>query len=222
MLLDPENGLLITLAEGLQAKQWRCAVQLLFTFVCLSLLLAACGRALAPPANQDGDGIRVSVTYDIEADPDLFVSATPSGDESGVLSSEEALRRDVQQYAEEMGVSLDEAMRRFQYMDDIGELNATLNAHEQDTFAGLWVEHQPEFRVIVLFTGRDADRSGQSGDGKRSPGRGFPGRATFHAEETSGYATPQGTSHAYERSGDPTLQAGRVGGPFHRTRADPS
>jgi len=33
MLLDPDNGLLITLAKGLLAKQWRCAVQLLM--ICL-------------------------------------------------------------------------------------------------------------------------------------------------------------------------------------------
>jgi hypothetical protein len=61
MLLDPYNGLLITLAKGLQAKQWRCAVQLLWTLVCLSLLLAACGRTPAQPAIQDGDGVHVDL-----------------------------------------------------------------------------------------------------------------------------------------------------------------
>jgi hypothetical protein len=68
MLLDPDNGLLITLAKGLLAKQWRCAVQLLWTLVCLSLLLAACGRTLAQPAIQDEDGAHVSVTYGNEVD----------------------------------------------------------------------------------------------------------------------------------------------------------
>ena len=126
----------------------------LCALVGISLAVAACGKALAPRANADADGIHVSVTLDIETDPDQFTPETPSGDEARILSSEEALRRDAERYAEEMGITLDEAMRRFQYMDDIGQLNAALTANEHDSFAGLWVEHQPDFRVIVLFTRR--------------------------------------------------------------------
>ena len=68
------------------------------------------------------------------------------------LNTEEALVRDAQQYAGDMGVDLDEAMRRLQYQDDIGRLRAALAANERDTFAGLWVQHQPDFGVIVQFT----------------------------------------------------------------------
>lgn len=68
----------------------------------------------------------------------------------------EALRQDAQRYAEDMGVDLDEAVRRLQYQDDIGRLNAALAANERDTFAGLWMQHQPDFRVIVRFT-RDGE-----------------------------------------------------------------
>jgi hypothetical protein len=74
------------------------------------------------------------------------------------LNTEEALVRDAQQYAVEMGVTLDEAMRRLQYQDDIGGLRASLAANERDTFAGLWVQHQPDFRVIVQFT-RDGKKT---------------------------------------------------------------
>jgi hypothetical protein len=74
------------------------------------------------------------------------------------LNTEEALVRDAQQYAAEMGVDLDEAMRRLQYQDDIGRLRAALAANERDTFAGLWVQHQPDFRVIVQFT-RDGKKT---------------------------------------------------------------
>jgi hypothetical protein len=55
-----------------------------------------------------------------------------------------------------MGVDLDEAVRRLQYQDDIGRLNAALATNERDTFAGLWLQHQPDFRVIVRFT-RDGE-----------------------------------------------------------------
>ena len=36
--------------------------------------------------------------------------------------------------------------------DAIEELQASLSENEADTFAGLWLEHTPEFKVIVLFT----------------------------------------------------------------------
>jgi hypothetical protein len=71
-----------------------------------------------------------------------------------VLSPDDALRRDAEQYAKDVGVTVDEAMKRLVYQDGIGELNAALQANEADTYAGLWIEHQPEFRVIVLFTRR--------------------------------------------------------------------
>ena len=39
-----------------------------------------------------------------------------------------------------------------------GELNAVLSDHEGRTFAGLWIEHTPQFRVVVQFT-RDAQET---------------------------------------------------------------
>lgn len=126
----------------------------LWVSVGVSLTLAACGTAPAGRCSPDAERIQVSVTYDVEMDPNRFVSEASRGDEEHVLSPEEALRRDAERYAEEMGVTLDEAMRRFQYMDEIGQLNAVLTADEPGTFAGLWVEHQPEFQVTVAFTRR--------------------------------------------------------------------
>jgi hypothetical protein len=62
------------------------------------------------------------------------------------------LRQDAQHYAAEYGVDLEEALRRLQAMDEIGRLNAALTANEGDTFGGLWVEHEPAFRVVASFT----------------------------------------------------------------------
>jgi hypothetical protein len=39
--------------------------------------------------------------------------------------------------------------------DDIGTINATLQEKESGTFAGLWIQHRPDHRVVVAFT-RDA------------------------------------------------------------------
>ena len=36
--------------------------------------------------------------------------------------------------------------------DDIGTLAASLREKEAGTFAGLWIQHQPDYRVVVAFT----------------------------------------------------------------------
>ncbi len=41
---------------------------------------------------------------------------------------------------------------RFKLMDDVGPLGAELEKQEMGTFAGLWIEHEPEFRVVIAFT----------------------------------------------------------------------
>lgn len=56
-------------------------------------------------------------------------------------------------YAKQHGVSVDEALRRFRRQDVAGRLDADLTASETDTFAGLWIEHSPDFKIVVLFTG---------------------------------------------------------------------
>lgn len=64
----------------------------------------------------------------------------------------DALRRDAEKMAEQLGISVDEAIRRAQLQDPIGVLGAELEREEVDTFAGLWIQHEPEYRVVVAFT----------------------------------------------------------------------
>lgn len=64
----------------------------------------------------------------------------------------DALALDAQVYATEYGVSFDEAEYRLKLQDAIGELNAELSKEERNTFAGLWLQHTPEFRLVVQFT----------------------------------------------------------------------
>ncbi len=59
---------------------------------------------------------------------------------------------DAEIYAKNNGVSLEESIYRFHIQDIAGELDAKLSENEAETFAGLWVEHFPEFKVVVLFT----------------------------------------------------------------------
>ncbi len=67
---------------------------------------------------------------------------------------ENPILQDAQFYADEMGVSLEEALARLdtQSEDAISQLNNQLQANEADTFAGLWLQHEPEYRVVVAFT----------------------------------------------------------------------
>lgn len=67
-------------------------------------------------------------------------------------SAEEALLYDAGIYAKVHGVTVDEAIRRFKLQDDAGALDAELSSKESDTFAGLWLEHTPEFKILVQFT----------------------------------------------------------------------
>lgn len=62
-----------------------------------------------------------------------------------------ALTSDAKAYAATVGVDMDEAVRRLDLQDEIGELNRRLIEKESSTFAGLWIQHTPQFRVVVLF-----------------------------------------------------------------------
>ena len=63
-----------------------------------------------------------------------------------------ALRQDAEAYAEAHDVPLDEAIWRLRTQDPVGELQAVLQEKEADVFGGLWIEHEPVYKVVVLVT----------------------------------------------------------------------
>ncbi|HJH27157.1 MAG TPA: hypothetical protein C5S37_10425 [Methanophagales archaeon] len=79
------------------------------------------------------------------------------GQDDGANPAKELLF-DAQVYASNMNVSVEEAILRFQLQDIAGDLDAELTTNETETFAGLWIEHTPEFRVVVQFT-RDGEET---------------------------------------------------------------
>ncbi len=103
----------------------------------LSVLVAGCVPSPTPGAPASG---AVSPTRE------------STGGAPEALGPDEALSRDAQEYAKQFGVTVEEATERLQFQDGIGELNAALQANEADTFGGLWIEHEPDYRVVVLFT----------------------------------------------------------------------
>ena len=79
---------------------------------------------------------------------------TPTPDGTDVSQSPsphiDPASREAEGYAAHHGVSLEEAQNRFTLQRLAGELNAVLSDREGRTFAGLWIEHTPQFRVVLL------------------------------------------------------------------------
>ena len=95
----------------------------------------------------------------------LVVASCDNGDKEGLPTpyfpqptnpNEDSLSWDAQGYAALFDISTEEALRRFELQDLAGTLGASLAEREEATFAGLWLEHTPDFRVIVQFT-RDGE-----------------------------------------------------------------
>lgn len=63
----------------------------------------------------------------------------------------QALLEDAASYAADNGVSLDEAVRRLRLQVEAGLLDEMLRNQEAGSFAGLWIEHEPQYRVVVRF-----------------------------------------------------------------------
>jgi hypothetical protein len=80
-----------------------------------------------------------------------------ANDPTTQLAGGEALEQDAAAYAEDMGVSREEAVRRLALQPDVGELQVLLAENEGEVFGGLWIEHDPEFRVVIAVT-RDERR----------------------------------------------------------------
>lgn len=65
--------------------------------------------------------------------------------------------QDAASYAAQYGVDVGEAVRRLKLQRQVGDLDAALSAEEGTTFAGLWIEHTPRYRVVVRFTDRASE-----------------------------------------------------------------
>lgn len=72
--------------------------------------------------------------------------------EIGSVKFNEALLEDAKSYASIYNISVDEAAMRLTLQGIAENINASLLTKEGTTFAGLWIQHEPDYRVIVRFT----------------------------------------------------------------------
>ena len=78
------------------------------------------------------------------------MAASP-GDEATPITTD-AFGMDAAMYASDYEVTLQEAKRRLGLQDSAGALQAELLANESSTFGGLWIQHEPDFKIVVRFT----------------------------------------------------------------------
>jgi hypothetical protein len=69
-----------------------------------------------------------------------------------------ALQADAAEYARQAGVSQEEALRRLRLQDEFGRLNGLLQNEQSQTFAGSWIQHEPDYRLVMAFT-QDGERT---------------------------------------------------------------
>ncbi len=73
--------------------------------------------------------------------------------EPGVATEDEALERDAAGYAEAFDVPLEEAIQRLRWQQDSGPTMEALAGAAPGRFAGTWIEHEPTWRVVAMYTG---------------------------------------------------------------------
>lgn len=68
------------------------------------------------------------------------------------------LRQDAAVFATQIGISVEDAVQRLSQQEAIGALGERLEQQEAATFAGLWIQQTPRYRVVVAFT-RDGEQT---------------------------------------------------------------
>jgi len=72
-----------------------------------------------------------------------------------LVDVEGALHQDAAAFADDQGLPLEEAMQRMEFQETIGDIQPILMTDLPDTYGGLWVEQQPEYRIMIALTEGD-------------------------------------------------------------------
>jgi hypothetical protein len=74
---------------------------------------------------------------------------------------DQAVAEDAAQYAQQFGVTADEALRRLKAQQDSVAVTDSIASEFASRIAGISIEHLPEYRIVVVLTGSEpvADRS---------------------------------------------------------------
>lgn len=89
-----------------------------------------------------------------------LVACGTQADEHTEAFTAEEVDEHIKVYAEQMDVDVVEADCRLQLETSVEGLYERLTEEERDTFGGLWIEHEPEYRIVVRFTRDGEERIG--------------------------------------------------------------
>ncbi len=135
---------------------------LLVALLVLSLALAACGEddtlLTSPeisPTREQAQALSPTVTVSVSEAQAAVATIAPTRPSAALYPIDET---GASEYAKDMGVSLQEAIRRLSLSHHAGDLRGKLEANESETLGGSWIQHEPEFRIVVLFT-RDGEET---------------------------------------------------------------
>ena len=93
----------------------------------------------------------VTLLLTLVASPSIAIEDRPSSDP--VATADEALLEDATWYAGEFSVPVAEAARRLTLQLEVGRLGVAVRETAPDQYAGGWIEHTPEYRLVLRFTG---------------------------------------------------------------------
>jgi hypothetical protein len=82
----------------------------------------------------------------------LLVIAIPASAQSGDSGERNPQLVIAKIYAKNYGVTIDEALHRLKLQDSFPGLSTELENNEKETFGGLWIQHEPEYKIVVAFT----------------------------------------------------------------------
>ena len=87
----------------------------------------------------------------VAARPAAAVATPPSA--AAIQTPAEALAQDATEYARLQGLGVAEAVRRLRAQEGSVAATDSLRAEFRDRLAGISIEHQPDYRIVVLLTG---------------------------------------------------------------------
>jgi len=117
----------------------------------ITLLATLCAAAILLAGSRSQEVSGGSASEDVG---DTTRERSPAGNPR-ITEENEALVEDARSYAEDMGVSLEEAIRRLELQGGASpsRLERELRQSERDTFAGLWIRHKPDYGITVATAG---------------------------------------------------------------------
>ena len=134
-------------------KMLRSRLLYLLFFVCVFALVFIGCAAESTPATPES----IETLTEVRVSPPIALSCqnVVKSENPEAVPAEEvspAVMMDAQSYADDFGVELGEALVRLQGQEIIGRLGYNIQAGEPDTYAGHWIQHEPQYRMVVLFT----------------------------------------------------------------------